>query len=68
MATDHACARLMGQDPRQVPHLKLAAEYNLGTSQYPTLGCKVEDVAEAFAFISRWRQAWMQMREHIQHE
>jgi uncharacterized protein (DUF362 family) len=67
LATDHVCARLMGKDPRHVPHLKLAIEHNLGTSQYTTLGCRVEDVAQDFAFIPRWRQTWMWLRERIQH-
>jgi len=68
VATDHVCARLMGKDPRRVPHLKLAAEHNLGTSLYATVGCRIEDVAEDFAFIPRWRQAWMWLREHVQQE
>ena len=66
VATDHVCARLMGKSPRHVPHLRLAAKYRLGTSQYATLGRRVEDVAEDFAFIPRWRQAWMWLREHVQ--
>jgi uncharacterized protein (DUF362 family) len=65
VATDHACARLMGKDPRHVPHLKLAARRNLGTSQYANLGCRIDDVAQDFAFIPKWRLAWMWMREHI---
>jgi uncharacterized protein (DUF362 family) len=68
VATDHVCARLMGKNPRHVPHLKLAAEHNLGTSLYATLGCRIEDVAQDFAFIPRWRQAWMWLREHVQQE
>jgi len=68
VATDHVCARLMGKNPRHVPHLKLAAKHNLGTSLYATLGCRIEDVAEDFAFIPRWRQAWMWLREHVQQE
>jgi len=66
VATDHVCARLMGKNPRHVPHLKLAAEHKLGTSQYVTLGCCIEDVAQDFAFIPRWRQGWMWLREHAQ--
>lgn len=66
VATDHVCARLMGKDPRRVPHLKLAAEHNLGSTTYTTRGCRIEDVAEDFAFIPRWRQAWMWLREHVQ--
>ena len=68
VATDHVCARLMGKNPRHVPHLKLATEHNLGTSHYTTLGCRIEDVAEDFAFIPQWRQAWMWVRERVQHE
>jgi uncharacterized protein (DUF362 family) len=67
VATDHACARLMGKDPRRVPHLKLAARYKIGTNLYETVGCCMDEVAEDFAFIPRWRQAWMGLRERIQH-
>lgn len=66
VATDHVCARLMGMDPRRVPHLRLAARHNLGMTSYATLGCQIEDVAEDFAFIPQWRQAWMWLREHVQ--
>ena len=68
VATDHVCARLMGMNPRHIPHLKLAAEHNLGTGQYTTLGCRIEDVAQNFEFIPRWRLAWMWVRERVQHE
>lgn len=67
VATDHVCARLMGKEPRRVPHLKLAARHHLGTSQYTTLGCRIEEVAQDFAFIPRWRLAWMWLRERVQH-
>jgi uncharacterized protein (DUF362 family) len=66
VATDHVCARLMGKDPRHVPHLKLAAMHNLGTPLYEVLGCCIEDVAGEFAFIPRWRQAWMWLRQSVQ--
>jgi uncharacterized protein (DUF362 family) len=68
LATDYACARLMGMDPRHVPHLKLAVKHNLGTFHYATLGCCFEDVAEDFAFIPQWRRAWMWLRSVVQHE
>jgi uncharacterized protein (DUF362 family) len=67
VATDHVCAQLIGKHPRQVPHLKLAAKHNLGKSKYAIVGCRIEDVAERFAFIPRWRQVWMWLREHVQH-
>jgi uncharacterized protein (DUF362 family) len=66
VATDQVCARLMGKNPRQVPHLKLALDHNLGAKEYITLGCRIEDVAEDFSFIPRWRLAWMWMRERVQ--
>jgi uncharacterized protein (DUF362 family) len=67
LATDHVCARLMGINPGHIPHLKLALKHNLGTSQSDIRGCCIEDVAADFAFIPKWRQAWMWLREHIQH-
>ncbi len=66
VATDHACARLMGINPRHVPHLQLALKHNLGTSSYENLGCRIQDVAQDFAFIPRWRLMWMWAREHVQ--
>jgi uncharacterized protein (DUF362 family) len=66
VATDHVCARLMGKDPHHVPHLKLANEHNIGTSAYTVLGCRIEDVAEDFAYIPRWRQAWGWVKQHTQ--
>lgn len=67
VATDHVCARLMGKNPRSVPHLRLAVEHHLGTSLYEVMGCRIEEVAEDFAFIPRWRLAWMWLRERVQH-
>jgi uncharacterized protein (DUF362 family) len=66
VATDCACARLMGKDPRHVPHLRLAVKHNLGSGLYTTVGCCVEDVAQDFVSVPRWRQAWMRLREHVQ--
>jgi uncharacterized protein (DUF362 family) len=68
LATDHVCARLMGMNPRNVPHLKLAAKHKLGTYQFTTLGCCFEDVAEDFVFIPQWRRTWMWLRAQVQHE
>lgn len=65
LATDTVCARLMKKDLRQIPHLRLAAKNHIGTTQYTTLGCCIDDVAENFAFIPRWRQTWMWLRELI---
>jgi uncharacterized protein (DUF362 family) len=66
VATDQVCARLMGMDPRHVPHLKLAIEQKIGTSSYSVLGCRIEDVAEDFAYIPPLRQAWGWVRQHVQ--
>lgn len=66
VATDHVCARIMGKDPRRVPHLKLATKNKLGTSLYRILGCHIEDIAEDFAFVPRWRLAWMWLRKYVQ--
>ena len=65
VATDHACARLMGKDPRRVPHLKLAIKHGLGTASYTNLGCQIEDVKENFAFVPRWRLGLTWLREHL---
>lgn len=65
MATDHVCARLMGKDPQRVPYLKLASRHRLGAESYTTLGCRIEDVKEDFAFVPRWRQLWASLRERL---
>ncbi len=66
-ATDRACARLMGMNPGRVPHLRLAGQHGLGATAYTAVGCCLEDAAEHFDFIPRWRQAWMWVRAHVQH-
>ena len=65
VAVDHVCARLMGKDPRRVPYLNLAYRHRLGAKSYTTLGCRIEDVQEDFAFVPRWRQVWGSLREHL---
>lgn len=67
LATDHVCARVMGKNPHNVPHLRLAIKHGIGTSYYETAGCHIEDVAEDFDFIPQWRMAWMWLRERVQH-
>lgn len=66
VATDQVCARLMGFNPRAVPHLRLAMKHKIGRSAYTVVGCKIEDVAEEFAFIPPWRQAWIWLRQVMQ--
>ncbi len=65
LATDQVCARVMGMDPHNIPHLRLAAKHGIGTTHYEMLGSRVEDVTEVFDFIPRWRLAWMWLREHV---
>ncbi|MBM3134678.1 MAG: DUF362 domain-containing protein [Chloroflexi bacterium] len=65
VAVDDVCARLMGKDPRRVPYLNLAYRHRLGAKSYTTLGCRIEDVQEDFAFVPRWRQVWGSLREHL---
>lgn len=58
VATDHVCSRLMGKNPQQVPHLRMAAKHHLGKDTYEVLGCQIDEVKAKFAFIPRWRQIW----------
>jgi uncharacterized protein (DUF362 family) len=67
LATDIVCARLMRINPQQVPHLKLASKNQIGTHQFNITGCCIDAVAENFAFIPKWRLAWMKIRERLQH-
>jgi uncharacterized protein (DUF362 family) len=48
VATDHACARIMGIDPNRIPYLNLAIRRKLGNTQYETFGEGVDDVRTKF--------------------
>lgn len=56
LATDHACARLMGFNPGRISHLKLARKQNLGSFDYDTYGESIEEVKEKFQFIPFWKK------------
>lgn len=55
VATDHACARIMGFNPNKISHLKLAVKQKLGSTDYEVFGEKIEDVETKFEFIPRWK-------------
>lgn len=65
VATDHACARLMGVSPRQVPHLRLAMQNGLGKTDYTVLGRSVESVQTRFEFIPGWVLAWYALKKRL---
>ena len=65
VATDHACARIMGVNPRQVPHLRLAMKNGLGSTNYTVLGHSVEEVRTPFEFIPAWVQTWYAVKQHL---
>ncbi len=65
VATDHACARLMGVNPRRVPHLRLAMQTGLGKAEYTVLGQSIESVQTHFEFIPSWVQAWYALKKRL---
>ncbi|MBC7253323.1 MAG: DUF362 domain-containing protein [Actinobacteria bacterium] len=51
---DATCARIMGADPREIPHIRLAAERGLGRLEgYEVLGDGVEAVRREFELPAR---------------
>jgi predicted dehydrogenase len=49
VATDHACARIMGIPMRMIPSLKLALKKGLGSKKYKVVGVDLEKVKDKFA-------------------
>ena len=56
VATDHACARIMGFNPNKISHLKLAVKQKLGSTNYEVFGERIEDVRTKFEFVPRWKK------------
>ena len=56
VATDHACARLMGFNPNKISHLKLAMKQKLGSTNYEVFGERIEDVRTKFEFEPLWKR------------
>ncbi len=48
VATDAACARVMGMDPTQIKHIRRAAEKGIGKLDAQIVGEKIESVARVF--------------------
>jgi uncharacterized protein (DUF362 family) len=65
VATDRVCAQVMGVNPRQVPHLRLAMKNGLGSSDYTLLGLPIEDVRTRFEFIPGWVRAWYALKKKL---
>ena len=56
VATDHACARIMGFNPNKISHLTLAVKQKLGSTDYEVFGERIEDVRTKFEFVSSWKK------------
>ncbi|MBA7538309.1 hypothetical protein ES705_30584 [subsurface metagenome] len=56
VATDHACARIMGFNPNKISHLKLAVKQKLGSTDYEVFGERIEDVRTKFEFVPLWKR------------
>jgi uncharacterized protein (DUF362 family) len=56
VATDHACAGIMGFNPNKISHLKLAVKQKLGSADYEVFGERIEDVRTKFEFVPLWKR------------
>ena len=56
VATDHACARIIGFNPEKILHLKLAVKQKLGSTDYEVFGERIEDVRTKFEFVPSWQK------------
>jgi uncharacterized protein (DUF362 family) len=56
VATDHACARIMGFNPSKITHLNMAAKQKLGSTDYDVFGERIEDVKTKFEFVPTWKK------------
>lgn len=65
VATDHACARIMGIDPRRVPHLRLAMQQRLGTADYAVVGRAIESVQTRFEFMPARVRGWYALKKRL---
>jgi uncharacterized protein (DUF362 family) len=55
VATDHACARIMGFNPNRINHIKLASKKGVGSTNYIVLGKTINQVK--VEFISRFKKS-----------
>lgn len=58
VATDHLCAKVMGFNPRAVPHLNLARKRGIGTFQYTLVGDIPNPLNFKFKYRARWKE-WL---------
>ncbi len=56
VATDYACARIMGFNPNKISHLKLAVKQKLGSTDYEVFGERIEDVRTEFELVPLWKR------------
>lgn len=56
VATDHACARIMGFNPNKIAHLKMAVKQKLGSTNYEVFGERIENVRTKFEFVPSWKK------------
>jgi uncharacterized protein (DUF362 family) len=64
VATDHACARLMGFKPSRIRHLRRASKEGLGSTAYEVFGERIEDAGTQFAFIPAWKRAAIDLSQN----
>ena len=63
VSVDHACAKIMGINPKRVKYLKLAEKQCLGNDKYDVIGIEIEKVRTKFKYgppISRRVLAFVQ--------
>jgi uncharacterized protein (DUF362 family) len=65
IGTDHVCARVMGINPKHVPHLHLALQRGLGKADYAVVGRSIESVQTRFEFMPGWIRGWYALKKHL---
>jgi len=60
---DATAARIMGFDPRRIPHLNCAAEHGLGAvdGSFEVVGCQVEEVRQPFLPARHNAVSWLEL-------
>jgi uncharacterized protein (DUF362 family) len=56
VATDHACARVMGFNPNGIAHLVMAKKCGIGSFTYKVVGQSVGEVTQKFKFVPLSKQ------------
>ena len=72
VSMDHFCARLIGFRPGSIPHLRIAANNELGSTDYEVLGNPPDPLNLRFLFLPKWKEMFKKclslMQPGVAHE